>query len=95
MCDLAMQIKKQWVFPLHISNGNRYIPLQNVLCDQPNRQSLVSCVHNVEQDITSSFIPVYSDWCSGKLSTNDFFKQYKSLTASWFNKYKESFAIKD
>ena len=92
MCDLAMQIKKQWVFPLHISNGNRYISLQNVLCDQPNRQSLVSCVHNVEQDITSSFIPVYSDWCSGKLSTNDFFKQYKSLTASWFYKYKESFA---
>jgi hypothetical protein len=92
LCDLAMGIKKQWVFPLHISNGNRYIALQNILCDQPSAPSLMSCVHGVEKDIVVDFEPLYLAWCQGEISNEEFYKQYQQLVSLWLELYKETFA---
>lgn len=92
LCDLAMRIKDQWVFPLHISNGNRYIALQNILCDQPSAPSLLSCVHSVEKSIVAAFEPLYLDWCQGDISDKEFYKQYQRLVSFWFDQYKETFA---
>ena len=92
MCDLAMAIKQQWVFPLHISNGHKYIALQNVLCDQAHAPSLLSCVHGVEQKILSSFEPMYAAWCRGDISDMDFYQQYQQCVSLWFEQYKETFA---
>ena len=92
LCDLAMGIKKQWVFPLHISNGNRYIALQNILCDQPSAPSLMSCVHGVEKDIVVDFKPLYLAWCQGEISDEEFYKQYQQLVSLWLELYKETFA---
>jgi hypothetical protein len=92
LCDLAMGIKKQWVFPLHISNGNRYIALQNILCDQPSTPSLLSCIHSVEKSIVAAFEPLYAEWCQGEISDKEFYKQYQQLVSLWFDQYKETFA---
>ena len=92
LCDLALGIKHQWVFPLHISNGNRYIALQNVLCDRPNAPSLLSCTHRVEQTILTTFEPFYAAWCRGEISDEEFYQQYQQGVSLWFEQYKESFA---
>ena len=92
LCDLAMGIKDQWVFPLHISNGHRYIALQNILCDQSGVPSLLSCVHGVEQGIVAAFEPLYAEWYGGKMTDKDFYKQYQQLVSIWFEQYKETFA---
>lgn len=92
MCDLALGIKHQWVFPLHISNGNRYIALQNILCDRPNAPSLLSCTHRVEQTILTTFEPFYAAWCRGEISDEEFYQQYQQGVSVWFEQYKESFA---
>ena len=92
LCDLALGIKHQWVFPLHISNGNRYIALQNILCDRPNAPSLLSCTHRVEQTILTTFEPFYAAWCRGEISDEEFYQQYQQGVSLWFEQYKESFA---
>ena len=92
LCDLALGIKHQWVFPLHISNGHRYIALQNILCDRPNAPSLLSCTHRVEQSILTTFEPFYAAWCRGEISDEEFYQQYQQGVSVWFEQYKESFA---
>ena len=92
LCDLALGIKHQWVFPLHISNGHRYIALQNILCDRPNATSLLSCTHRVEQSILTTFEPFYAAWCRGEISDEEFYQQYQQGVSVWFEQYKETFA---
>ena len=92
LCDLALGIKDQWVFPLHISNGNRYIALQNILCDQPHAPSLLSCVHSVERSILTAFEPLYAAWCRGEISDKEFYQHYQQCVSLWFEQYKETFA---
>ena len=92
LCDLALGIKHQWVFPLHISNGHRYIALQNILCDRPNAPSLLSCTHRVEQSILTTFEPFYAAWCRGEISDEEFYQQYQQGVSVWFEQYKETFA---
>ena len=92
LCDLALGIKHQWVFPLHISNGHRYIALQNILCDRPNAPSLLSCTHRVEQSILTTFEPFYAAWYRGEISDEEFYQQYQQGVSVWFEQYKETFA---
>lgn len=92
MCDLAMAIKQQWVFPLHISNGHKYIALQNILCDQAHTPSLLSCVHSVEKSIVAAFEPLYAAWCRGEIADKEFYQQYQRLVSLWLEDYKETFA---
>jgi dipeptidase len=92
ICDKSLQIKNEWAFPLHISNGNRYIALRNILCDQPHAPSLLSCVHSVERSILTAFEPLYAAWCRGEISDKEFYQQYQQCVSVWFEQYKETFA---
>ena len=90
ICNLSMAIKDKWVFPMHISNGQRYIALQHILCDYPQRSSLLRNVHQVEQQIANDFTSIYSAWQEGKISDDIFYHQYKKVSAGWFEKVKSA-----
>jgi hypothetical protein len=90
-CDLAMEIKNKWVFPMYISNGQRYIALQNILQDTEQNPSILTCIHNVEQQIMQDFIPIYTAWTNGEIKDNMFFEQYDLLSSSWLKNFQTSF----
>ena len=92
MCDLSMKIKNKWIFPLTISNGQRYVALQNVLCDAQTRPSLLSCVNDVEKYIEETFMPLYISWIKGDITDKKFNSAYDKVAALWFQKYKTIFA---
>ena len=92
MCNAAMKIKEKYVFPLHISNGHRYLSLQNVLRGAEGRPSLLSCVNEVENHILSQFIPLYQQWADGALVDSVFFKWYDQITKQWMKEYYSVFA---
>jgi hypothetical protein len=92
MCDMSMIIKNRWIFPLTISNGQRYVALQNVLCDTQSRPSLLSCVNNVEKYIEETFMPLYISWIKGDITDDKFSSAYDNVSSLWFQKYQTTFA---
>ena len=92
MCDISMAIKNKWVFPLVISNGKKYIALQNVLCDTPERPSLLTCTNKVERNIEEAFVPLYTAWHNEEITDQAFYESYKILASQWLIDYKTTFA---
>ena len=91
MCDASLQIKDNWVFPLKISNGKRYLNTQVVLRGVEGKPSLLSCTHKVEQQIIDDFIPLYQQWTEGALSDQVFFKLYDQIAKKWMKTYNSTF----
>ena len=77
MCDASLQIKDQWAFPMHISNGKRYVALQTILVDNENRPALMTCTNDVETKIQSDFLPLYQQWVEGNMDDKIFYKWYQ------------------
>jgi len=91
MCDASLQIKDNWVFPLKISNGKRYLNTQVVLQGVDGKPSLLDCTHKVEKQIEDDFRPLYQQWEEGTLSDQVFFKFYDQLTKKWMKTYITTF----
>lgn len=91
MCDASLQIKDNWVFPLKISNGKRYLNTQVVLQGVEGKPSLLDCTHKVEKQIEDDFRPLYQQWEEGALSDQVFFKFYDQLTKKWMKTYITTF----
>ena len=92
MCDASLQIKDQWAFPMHISNGKRYVALQTILVDNENKPSLVTCTNNVEAKIQSDFLPLYQQWVEGNMDDKTFYKWYQQSSKNWMKYYYSAFA---
>jgi hypothetical protein len=92
MCDASLQIKDQWVFPMHISNGKRYVALQTILVGNENKPALMTCTNDVETKIQSDFLPLYQQWVEGALSDQVFFKWYYQIANQWMKQYRAAFA---
>ena len=92
MCDTSLQIKDQWAFPMHISNGKRYVALQTILVDNENKPSLVTCTNNVEAKIQSDFLPLYQQWVEGNMDDKTFYKWYQQSSKNWMKYYYSAFA---
>ena len=92
ICDMAMAIKMQWIFPMRISNGKYYLALQNILCGVNNQPSILECTNKVEQGITSSFEPLYSSWLKGEITDEVFYSEYDKISSCWLQDYKTIFA---
>ena len=92
MCDIALQIKNQWAFPLHLSNGKRYVATQTILSGIDGKPSLLSCTKNVETKIQNDFLPLYQQWEDGALTNQVFFKWYEQMSKQWFKHYNIVFA---
>ena len=91
MCDASLQIKDQWAFPMHISNGKRYVALQTILVDNENKPALMSCTNDVEAKILSDFLPIYQQWTTGKISDKEFWKSYDNVASGWMKTYYDFF----
>lgn len=92
MCDASLAIKKKWVFPMIISNGNKYINLQNILRGAEGNPALIDCVQEVEKKIAKDFLPLYQQWVDGALTDQVFFKWYDQIAKQWMKKYDAVFA---
>jgi hypothetical protein len=92
MCDLSLQIKNKWVFPLHISNGSRYVSTQHILRGTATAPSLISCTQNVEKQIEEQFYPLYQQWTAGKINDQQFLQAYDEMAKKWLQSYRSSFA---
>ena len=92
MCDLSLQIKNKWVFPLHISNGSRYVSTQHILRGTATAPSLISCTQNVEKQIEEQFCPLYQQWTAGKINDQQFLQAYDEMAKKWLQSYRSSFA---
>jgi hypothetical protein len=92
LCDKALSIKKRYVFPYHISNGNRYVNLKSVINGEDGRQPLLSCCEMTESSINGFFDEIYSKWVDGQISDSGFFKSYDSLTPRFYDIYLNNFA---
>lgn len=91
MCDVSLRIKDQWAFPMHISNGNRYVALQTILVDNENKPALMTCTNDVETKILSDFLPIYQQWTTGKISDKEFWKLYDNVASGWMKTYYDFF----
>ena len=63
--DEAMSIKKNHVFDITISNGQRYFNIGNLLVGSEGRPSLISCCNDVEKYINNLFTSIYDQWILG------------------------------
>ena len=91
MCDASLKIKNEWAFPLKISNGKRYVALQNILVDNENKPALMTCANDVETEILSDFLPLYQQWNAGKISDKEFWQAYDQVSSEWMKKFYEIF----
>lgn len=91
MCDASLKIKDTWVFPMKISNGKRYICLQNVLIGTANKPAILSCTNKVESKIQKDFLPLYQQWTEGALPDQSFYKWYEQITKQWMKDYCSAF----
>ena len=92
MCDLSLQIKDQWAFPLHISNGKRYVNTQHILRGTDAAPSLLVCTQQVEKTIEESFAPLYQQWMNGQINDKQFLQTYDEIAEKWLQTYRSSFA---
>ena len=91
MCDASLQIKDQWAFPMHISNGKRYVALQSILVGNENRPALMTCTNDVETKIQSDFLPLYQQWVEGNMDDKIFYKWYQQSSKNWMKYYYSAF----
>ena len=92
MCDASLQIKDQWAFPMHISNGKRYVALQTILVGNENKPALMTSTNNVETKIQSDFLPLYQQWVEGNLDDKTFYKWYQQSSKNWMKDYYSAYA---
>jgi hypothetical protein len=93
ICDIAMSIKKKWIFPLKNSNGKYYVALQNVLSSTTDRPSILHCTHLAEQSVINAFTPLYTSWIQGQITSEEFYASYDQLSARWLQDYNSAFSF--
>ena len=92
LCDVSLKIKDQWAFPLHVSNGQRYLAAKTILSGTSGKPALLTCTRKVEKNIEKDFLPLYQQWEEGALSDQAFFKWYDQIAKQWLKKYYSEFA---
>lgn len=91
MCDASLRIKDQWAFPMHISNGKRYVALQTILVGNENKPALMTYTNDVETKIQSDFLPLYQQWTTDKISDEEFWQSYDHMANRWMQTYYDTF----
>ena len=91
MCDASLRIKDQWAFPMHISNGKRYVALQTILVGTENKPALMTCTNDVETKMQSDFLPLYQQWTTDKISDEEFWQSYDHMANRWMQTYYDTF----
>ncbi len=91
MCDVSLQIKNKWVFPLKISNGSRYLSTQNLFRGAEGKPALMTCTQNVENQIVQDFAHWYHLWCTSPNDLTDLYNSYEKQSKAWIETYYSAF----
>ncbi len=92
ICSLALQIKKDFVFTFSLSNGKRYLRLDNILKGTGETPPLLRCCTRAEKKIDSSFYELHRRLAGGDMQPQEFLQEYSRLCGTFFETYKESFS---
>ena len=85
LCEIALQIKKDYVFNLKVSNGNKYFNAENVY-------KLIDCAKKAERKINDDFSTLLCRLKEGRVNEEDFRKSYEKASEGYFRKYLSAFA---
>ena len=92
ICSLALKVKSDFVFTYKVSNGDKYLRLDNILRGVGERPSLLSCCKAAEKQIDSSFYALYRRWVNSEMSDSDFYDSYTALAETYLDVYKKTFS---
>ena len=87
MCSQSLALKNTYVFPLTISNGDRYFDLEALLKGKDKKTALVECAQKAEKKINTTFSYIYDRFYSGELDEKTFVSMYHSQTMTYWELY--------
>ena len=90
-CGLAGYLKGRYVFLGGASNSAEYVCLSHILGDTEWARSTLSCCRESERKIREEFEPLYMDFVSGEISSDEYLRRYDSVSEAFFRIYRESF----
>ena len=90
-CQMAMELKNEYVFPWTISSGQQYFRIDAVQKGIDGRPSLKTCAQQAEKNIDALFSPLFNDWVQGKISDQDFYQRYQEQSATYYSLYLAAF----
>lgn len=91
LCDIAINIKEDFVFNMSVSNGSKYFRIDNIIKGTEGRAALLDCSYNAENKINSQFYSIYYKWVYGSMSDNEFYDLYQSSSADYFKYYLDAY----
>ena len=87
MCSQSLALKNTYVFPLTISNGDRYFDVEALLKGKDKQTALVECAQKAEKKINTTFSYIYDRFYSGELDEKTFVSMYHSQTMTYWELY--------
>ena len=90
ICSDALRIKNRFIFRFGISNGSGYLDLSPVF---GGKKPFIRLCRDAEKEINDSFIQIYSNFVSGKISYEDYISSYLSISGSFYDIYRDKFGI--
>lgn len=85
-------IKNTYVFPLTAGNGNKYFNIGLIQQGNENLPALKTCAQTAQKKINDLFLPLYNDWCEGKITDKEFYSSYEAQTPRYYAYYLQAFA---
>lgn len=80
LCDKVLDIKGSEIFRFDISNGSKYLDLNNVI-------KYLNVMYSLESSFYEEWKELYDGWCNGKISSKDFKKSYSEMNMSAYKNY--------
>jgi len=96
MSNLAMQIKREYIFTDPISNGKYYFRqsvIQKGIIERGRRvaPSLMQCSMQAEDAINAQYNRIYQRWRAGRMTDVQFYTQYQRIVAGFPAIYQRNF----
>lgn len=91
--DISMSIKKKFVFPYRVSNGNKYLHISAILKGDGRYPALLDCCHRTEDFINNLFTDLYEKWKEGSIKDEEFYSRYGIQTSLYYEKYRSEFSL--
>lgn len=91
--DISMYIKKKFVFPYRVSNGNKYLHISAILKGDGRYPALLDCCHRTEDFINNLFTDLYEKWKEGSIKDEEFYSRYGIQTSLYYEKYRSEFSL--
>lgn len=89
--DANMKIKMQYLFPESVSNGKYYLHIGLIQKGDKEHPAMNKCTAAAEKEIHQIYMPIFRDWQAGKLTDQEFYRQYTQIADKFFEIYTKHF----